>query len=367
MTRSALCGALWLALLFPGYDLLQAQTASLAGIPAELPDAPQPRQMLPPCVGEMTGEPSAESEPSIAIATVNVPSENLEIAARAAIAASDAQPLQMPENQAPANQDRQNQRNNTRPGFPPVSPPASGRAPIPLASRAGIPHRLVDCIPGTSNPAERFVNCNPRINMYERFLNSVQPLPLTPKQKFLLAYRNIRDPFNLMTIAGEAGISVASDSHSAYGPGFPGFGKYAGVSLTQDITAEFLGTFLIPSLAHQDPHYHRMPNLSVQRRIIHVFDAVVIGQGDEGRPMFNYAEVFGTIGTSAIGNIYVPGREKSWGASATRVSVALATDPIGNAITEFLPDVARHININVVLVQRVINRVAIEEGSGGVP
>jgi hypothetical protein len=79
--------------------------------------------------------------------------------------------------------------------------------------------------------------------------------------------------------------------------------------------------------------------------------------------MFNYATVFGTIGNSALGNLYVPGRRTSWGASTARISVALATDPIGNVVAEFLPDVARHININVVLVQRVINRVEIEEGA----
>jgi hypothetical protein len=209
------------------------------------------------------------------------------------------------------------------------------------------------------------MSCDPLVNPFQRFLTYSSLAPLTPKQKFILAYKNVRDPFNLLTIFGEAAITTASNPESAYGPGMAGFGKYAGVSLTQDMTAEFFGTFLIPSLAHQDPHYRRMPNLPIRRRIIHVVDAVVIGHGDNGMPMFNYAEVFGTIGTSAIGNIYIPGREKSWGASATRVTVALATDPIGNAITEFLPDVARRININVVLVQRVIDRVALEEGGAG--
>ena len=143
---------------------------------------------------------------------------------------------------------------------------------------------------------------------------------------------------------------------------FEGFAKNAGVSLSQDMTGEFFGTFLIPSLAHQDPHYHRMPNLSVRRRILHVLDAVVIAQSDQGVPMFNYATVVGTICTNSLGNVYVPGRKHSFGASAARISTSLATDPIGNAITEFVPDLARHVNIQVVIVQRIINRVAIAEG-----
>jgi hypothetical protein len=42
----------------------------------------------------------------------------------------------------------------------------------------------------------------------------------------------------------------------------------------------------------------------------------------------------------------------------------LATDPIGNLITEFVPDLARHVNVHVVFVQRVIDQVAREEGVG---
>jgi hypothetical protein len=204
--------------------------------------------------------------------------------------------------------------------------------------------------------------CQPDIPTFARFLDSATPLPLTPRQKFILAARNVSDPFNLLTVGALSAISVASDSHAADGPGFKGFGKNAGVSLSQDMTGEFFGTFLFPSLTHQDPHYHRMPNLSTRRRILHVLDAVVIAQSDTGVPMFNYATVFGTICTNAMGNLYVPGRRNSFGASIARISTSLATDPIGNAITEFVPDLARHVNIQVVIVQRVINRVAIAEG-----
>jgi hypothetical protein len=254
------------------------------------------------------------------------------------------------------------QRSNTRPGFPPVSPPAPGLMPVPPAARPNIFGVRSQCRPDSSSPAETIMSCEPNIPMFNRFLDSATPLPLTPRQKFILAARNVSDPSNLLTIVGLSAISVASDSHTADGPGFRGFAKNAGVSLSQDMTGEFFGTFLIPSLAHQDPHYHRMPNLSVGRRILHVLDAVVIAQSDEGVPMFNYATVVGTIATNSLGNVYVPGRKHSFGASTARIATSLATDPIGNAITEFVPDLARHVNIQVVLVQRVINRVAIEEG-----
>jgi hypothetical protein len=207
------------------------------------------------------------------------------------------------------------------------------------------------------------MSCQPDIRMFARFIDSSAPLALSPRQKFILAAKNVSDPFNLLTIAGVSAISIASDPNTAYGPGLRGFTKNAGVSLSQDMTGEFFGTFLIPSIVHQDPHYHRMPNLSFRRRLLHVLDEVVIAQSDEGAPMFNYATVFGTIATSSLGNLYVPGRKNSFGASAARIATSLATDPIGNAITEFVPDLARRVNFQVVIVQRVINRVAIAEGA----
>jgi len=201
---------------------------------------------------------------------------------------------------------------------------------------------------------------------FQKFLNASGPHPMTPKQKAKLAAKGVVDPFNLLTIGGISAISIATDSHSAYGPGMPGWAKLSGVSLTQDMTGEFFGTFLIPSIAHQDPHYHRMPNVSYVRRIAHCIYQPVWTQGDDGKGMFNYAIVVGGMFEEAIGDAYVPYRETGWGAASARYGIALATDPIGNFITEFVPDLARHVNIHVVFVQRVINQVAREEG-GGVP
>jgi len=198
----------------------------------------------------------------------------------------------------------------------------------------------------------------PKSYWYARFLNGPEVKPLTPGEKALLAGHNLLDPFNLLTIAGEGGIAVAANSHSAYGPGFPGWGRYIGVSFTQDLTGEFFGTFLIPSLAHQDPHYHRMPNASIRHRIFHCVAQIVWTQGDDGRGMLNYADLGGFAIDDEIGNLYVPGQQRRGSATAERYAIGLATAPIDNFVTEFLPDVARHVHIQVVIIQRVINQVA---------
>jgi hypothetical protein len=199
--------------------------------------------------------------------------------------------------------------------------------------------------------------------MYARFVRGPQEKPLTPRDKAWLAVRNIADPFNNITILGEAAISVGSDSHSPYGPGMPGYGRYVGVSYSEDLTGEFFGTFLIPSLVHQDPHYHRMEHAKIPRRIGHAIFQVVWTQSDYGKGMLNYSNLVGFAIDDEIANLYVPGRETNLSASASRYATGLATAPIGNFITEFVPDVARHIHVQIVIIQRIINQVARSEGS----
>jgi hypothetical protein len=207
--------------------------------------------------------------------------------------------------------------------------------------------------------------CAGAVDPFQRFLDSTVH-PLTPRQKFTLAYKNVIDPFNFGTIVVVSGVSTASDSHSAYGPGFKGFGKNVGVAYTETMVGQFFGTFLIPSVTHQDPHYYRLPNASFQRRFIHCITQVGWAQSDYGTGMPNYSVLVGTAIGDALGNLYVPGREKSWGAGIARWGTAIATDPIDNFITEFVPDLARRVNIQIVLVQRVINQVAKQGGGAGV-
>lgn len=244
--------------------------------------------------------------------------------------------------------------------FPPAAPdpPKStlnGRAPF-----SSVQPTCTDTQSKTSTTPQ--MSCGPTYDPFQKFINSAEAHPMTPKQKAILAGKDVIDPFNLLTIGGLSAISVASDAHSAYGPGLKGWAKLSGVSFTQDMTNEFFGTFLIPAITHQDPHYHRLPNASYPRRVMHCIYQVVWTQGDDGKGMFNYSNVVGGIFEEAISDAYVPYRDTGWAAASARYGTALATDPIGNFITEFVPDLARHVNFHVVFVQRVINRVAVEEG-----
>ncbi len=206
--------------------------------------------------------------------------------------------------------------------------------------------------------------CEPDRDVFANYLKQNAIHIYSPAELGRIAIHGVIDPFNLLTIGGTSVISVAGDAHSLYGPGVKGWAKLSGVTLTEDMTGEFVGTFLIPSIDHQDPHYHRMPNASLVRRILHCTYQPFWTTSDTGKGMVNYSTIVGSIIDEAVDVTYVPYQRVGWGAGAERISSGWITAPVGNYVTEFIPDLANHINFKVVFIQRIINRVAIENGGG---
>lgn len=204
--------------------------------------------------------------------------------------------------------------------------------------------------------------CGRSENHFKEYLKSQAYRIYTPRQLAVLATKDVADPFNLLSVLGSAAIIVGSDSHSIYGPGMPGLARATGVTLTENMTDEFFGTFLIPSFDHQAPGFRRMPNRPLLNRLAHCATQVIWTRSQTGVPMFNYATVVGNMAEEGVAVTYVPFRNKGWGPAAERVALNYATDPIGNLINEFVPQVASHINIRVVFFQNIINRVATTVG-----
>jgi hypothetical protein len=206
--------------------------------------------------------------------------------------------------------------------------------------------------------------CSELIYPYQRFLATEVVIPMTWQQKGYLALHDLTDPANFGTIVGISAISIGADPDSAYGPGLKGFGKSVGVSLLQDATGQFIGAFAIPVIAHQDPRYLRMPHARLSKRILYSVSRTVIGRHDDGTAMPNYATLFNYPIGAVIANQYVPGIAGDASSTIDRVAIGLATDPANNLLNEFLPDVAAHVHIRIIFVQRILNNIA--SGANGV-
>ena len=183
--------------------------------------------------------------------------------------------------------------------------------------------------------------------------------PLTPSDKFRLALRNFSDPINIGGTALDSEISnLTSSPTSAFGTGWSGFGKRFGMSMADDGLNEFFSTFLVSSLAHQDPHYHRDPGSSTTKRIFYALSRVVITRSDFGRPMFNYAEFVGTTSSALLETSYHFERDESPGAISSRIFVSIGSDAAWNLMNEFLPDIAKHVNPRFFFLRRLAEKAA---------
>jgi hypothetical protein len=181
---------------------------------------------------------------------------------------------------------------------------------------------------------------------------------MTWQQKGYLALHNLADPFNFATILGVSAITVGADSHSAYGPGLKGFGKSVGVSLLQDATGQFFGAFAIPVIVHQDPRYFRMPHAPFAKRVVYSISRTVVSRSDSGKSMPNYATLLNYPIGAELSNLYVPGIHPDAPSTVARIFTGYALDPVNGLINEFLPDVASHVHVRIIIVQRILNNVA---------
>src|SRR5216683_1166832 len=182
-------------------------------------------------------------------------------------------------------------------------------------------------------------------------------LPALPHQQHRHPH-DLADPVNFGTILGISAITVGADSHSAYGPGLKGFGKSVGVSLLQDATAQFFGAFAIPVIVHQDPRYFRMPHAPFGKRVVYSISRTVVSRSDSGKSMPNYATLLNYPIGAELANLYVPGIHPDAPSTVARIFTGYALDPVNGLINEFLPDVASHVHVRIIVVQRILNNVA---------
>ena len=128
--------------------------------------------------------------------------------------------------------------------------------------------------------------------------------------------------------------------------------------MSDEAWSEFFSTYLVSTLAHQDPHYHRDPSSSTGKRIVYALSRVVISRSDSGKPMFNFAEFVGTTASSLVESSYHFERDESPGAVSSRIFVSIGSDAGWNLMNEFLPDIARHLNPRFIFLRRLAERAA---------
>jgi hypothetical protein len=162
-------------------------------------------------------------------------------------------------------------------------------------------------------------------------------VPLTPRQKFQLAWKTTLDPVNITLAGAIAGVEQAADTFSEYGQGAQGYGKRYGALYADIVTGTFIGDAVFASLLKQDPRYFYKGSGSTRSRIMYAISNAVICKSDSGHWQPAYSEILGSIAAGGISNLYYPARGRNGAQLAVQYALFRIAASVGtNLLQEFL-------------------------------
>lgn len=162
--------------------------------------------------------------------------------------------------------------------------------------------------------------------------------PLTPKQKFNIAWHQFFDMSAHFGNVIQAGISQAANGLPHYGQGWGAFGERYAAQEGDQFTGAMLIYGVIPTALHQDPRYFRRGRGSAWSRIYYAASRVVIARTDTGNPTFNASGVFGQLGQASISMLYYPQQDRRLTGVLSGWCINQGYNIGWNQLKEFTPD-----------------------------
>jgi len=162
-------------------------------------------------------------------------------------------------------------------------------------------------------------------------------VPLSPKQKFNLAWKTLEDPFTFVMVAGNAGVEQAQNHFAGYGQGAQGYAKRFGANYADATAGTLIGSAILPSLLKQDPRYFYKGTGSVTSRFLYAIANSLICKGDNGRWQGNYSNILGSMAAGGLSNLYYPSQDRN-GAGLTfeNAAIGIGASAISNVFQEFV-------------------------------
>jgi hypothetical protein len=169
--------------------------------------------------------------------------------------------------------------------------------------------------------------------------------PLTPEQKFKLSLDETISPATLVSAAVTAGYRQLENTYPGYGQEWGGYGKRFGAAMANSASTNFLGTFLIPSLLHQDPRYFISLRPTFRKKMEYALTRQIITRTDDGRSTFNWSRIIGVLGAESIANIYLPAEERTAGKTFERSGIRFGIGIGTTLLKEYWPMIFKKLGV----------------------
>jgi hypothetical protein len=161
--------------------------------------------------------------------------------------------------------------------------------------------------------------------------------PLTPKQKYNLAWRLNIDPVSFLLAGQTAGIQQALNEFSGYGQGAQGYAKRYGATYANFTISNFLGSAVFPSIFKQDPRYFYKGTGTTKSRVLYALANAVICKSDGGHWQVNYSGIIGSLASGGISNLFYPGSDRNGPAlTFENTAMSIGSTAVFNLMQEFV-------------------------------
>jgi hypothetical protein len=172
-------------------------------------------------------------------------------------------------------------------------------------------------------------------NFYVTYVRDAAPL--SPKQKFELAWKSTIDPVNFAITGVVAGVQQAQGDFSGYGAGAQGYARRFGAEYGNTVASTFIGGAVLPSLLKQDPRYFYKGTGSVRSRVLYALANSVICKGDNGHWQPNYSSILGSLAAGGIANLYYPAEDRNgFGLTVETALIGIGATAATNLLQEFV-------------------------------
>ena len=172
-------------------------------------------------------------------------------------------------------------------------------------------------------------------NFYVTYVRDAAPL--SPKQKFELAWKSTVDPVNFAVTGAVAGFEQSQDQFNGYGQGAQGYAKRYGAAFADSTVSTFVGGAILPSLLKQDPRYFYKGTGSTRSRVLYALASAVICKGDNGRWQANYSSILGNLAAGGVSNLYYAGKDRDGvGLTFENTLIGIGATAATNLLQEFV-------------------------------
>jgi hypothetical protein len=186
----------------------------------------------------------------------------------------------------------------------------------------------------------------PQASPTQKYIAPGQSAPiLTANDKVLLGLRDAFSPFAASGWFATAGYEQLLNGSPNYGTDRGAFGQRLGASAIRNACEGIFTDSVMSPLLREDPRYYRLgPAHNFFVRLIYAGTRPLITRTDRGNVSPNLALLSGTLGGSALTNLYYPQPNRGPSQTMETFGSSIGGSALGDVVSEFYADLMQRVH-----------------------